>query len=220
MQAITSSSRGRDFFCVSSRSLVSWITVYACSHFQITSLNGQDLETWHHVPGPTLSSLATNSHPWAPMLGSRDSGLQTTNYLNRSSLESAGSTTAVQHPTTTTAGSTELSSFLDRLAHPKYPPKICAASGKLFGKKGILPLQSAKRAQARLEAATSTKSNAFGNRSSVEKRNKRSQAIQPRSRLTGCSTAPRDNSSFRRTAWGDEEGSSAEACARRTVGLR
>lgn len=162
--------------------------------------------------------MATNS--WALMPGSRDSGRQTTNYLHRSSLESAESTTAAQHPTTITTAGTELSSFLDRLAHPKYPPKICAASSRLFGKKGILPLQSAKRAQARLEAATSTKSTALGNRTSAEKRHKRSQAIQPRSRLTRCSTAPCDNSSFRRTAWGDEEGSSAEACARRTVDVR
>lgn len=129
-----------------------------------------------------------------------------------------GSPTSTSERRPTTAPLSSSTSSLDRLAHPKYPPKkVSVTFNRLFGKNGILPLQSPKRAKSRSEAATSRRSDTLHR--ITEKKNRRSQPVRSGNTSKGLITPY--ESSFRRIAWDDDKKStSVVAFARHAVDVR
>lgn len=115
------------------------------------------------------------------------------------------------------AGGIEAWLSLNRLAQPKHLHKPTLKTSKLFGRKGILLLQSHVRAQARSEAA-SGKSN-VRHSEGIEQTNLLGLANRPRTSPGGWSTTPDGCGSSRRTAW-DDNGSSAVAYGRHAVDVR
>lgn len=195
--------------------------------------NGQELEALHHVSGPRLpsqSSLAERHcrrmygrEPSGVIPGGRDATARTkdcrSKELNlKSESSKRGDGVTVSPPRSSERRPAAPPSSLDRLAHPKYPPKSNVTSDRLFGKNGILPLQSQKRAKARLEAATSTRSGVL-NHHTTEKKHRRGQAIRSGDRPSKSCMTPYKGS-FRRTAWEDERGTSVVAFARHAVDAR